>query len=205
MSDDIDSKRQEDSVYYLVKDNSKKAVTKEQVKNLFLAEGKTVSEIANLVGVSEYRIQEIVDSENLPELRKTYAIEGLKKIQSSQVQNAQKLLNLENNFKKLRIIQLETELQSYLSYFERYGDFIKRHPTSGEILKDTNGIPMQITIPNVSREIAHLKESVLVSEGMQSILTKIEDLINTGKAKVKVDTSDYIDTDYTYLFEKSDT
>lgn len=156
-------------------------VSLEVIKSHFIASGMTVNEIADIVYLPVARVQEIVDQHNLIELRKAYVIEGISKIQNVQLHQSQKLMDLENNFKKMRIMQLEKQLEDFLAYFSRHGDFYKRHPTTGDILKNTDGIPMQIKLPNVSRELAQLKESVTMSEGVRMLLNRLDEIINTKK------------------------
>lgn len=200
MKDDIDKTRQLDKVHYLVKENSRKMVSVEQIKSLYIAEGLSAEEIANTVGLPVLKIQDLVESHNLPELRNAYIIQGIKEIQNKQVQQAHKLLDIENNFKKLRILQLEEELKSYVAYYQRHGHFYKVHPVSGEILKDTNGIPLQIKIPNVSKEIGQLKESVTVSEGVKGVLNQLDSIINTGPKVETIYDDNIIEADYSTLF-----
>lgn len=97
-----------------------------------------------------------------------------------QLVQAEKLMDIETKFKKIRIIQLEKTLEDYMVYYSRHGHFYKVHPVTHEILKDTNGIPIQIKIPNVGHEIAQLKESVSLSEGLKQLLGNIDSIINNG-------------------------
>ncbi len=154
-------------------------VTLDQVKSLYIASGMSTQEIAETVFIPEAQIKELVEEHNLVELRKAYIREGINKIQNTQVTQAQQLMDLELNFKKMRIIQLENQLKDFMAYYARHGDFYKRHPMTGEILKNTNGIAMQISIPNISKEVAQLKESVTLSEGMKHMLTQIDQILNS--------------------------
>jgi len=156
----------------------RQAVSLDVLKSAYIAEGLSVQAIAERYFLSVEKVQSIVDEAKLPELRKAYVREGISKIQNEQVNQAQKLLDIELSFKKLRIQQLEKQLEDFLAYYGRHGDFYKRHPVSGEILKDTDGIPMQIHVPNVSREIAQLKESVTLSDGLKKLMSDLDDIIN---------------------------
>ncbi len=173
---------------------SKCAVSIDVIKSAFIAEGLSVTQLAERYFLAESAIQAIVDEAKLPELRQAYIREGLSKIQNEQLGQAQKLLDIELNFKKLRITQLEKQLEDFLAYYARHGDFYKRHPVSGEILKDTDGIPMQVLVPNVSREIAQLKESVTLSDGIKKLMSEIDAIIN-GKPKLEAVGDNIIDMD----------
>lgn len=158
------------------------SVSVDVLKSAFIAEGLSVVQIAERYFLTESQVQKIVDEAKLPELRKAYVREGISKIQNEQINQAQQLLDIELSFKRLRITQLQKQLEDFMAYYGRHGDFYKRHPVSGEILKDTDGIPMQIHVPNVSREIAQLKESVTLSDGLKKLMAELDDIIN-GKPK----------------------
>lgn len=178
----MEDNREQDKKFKLVPapetGKSRQAVSLDVLKSAYIAEGLSVQAIAERYFLPVEKVQSIVDEAKLPELRKAYVREGISKIQNEQVNQAQKLLDIELNFKKLRITQLEKQLEDFLAYFGRHGDFYKRHPVSGDILKDTDGIPMQIHVPNVSREIAQLKESVTLSDGLKKLMSDLDDIIN---------------------------
>lgn len=182
----MDDQRDKDKSFKLVPapetGKSRIPVSLDVLKSAYIAEGLSVPAIAERYFLTESQVQKIVDDAKLPELRKAYIREGISKIQNEQVNQAQKLLDIELNFKKLRIVQLEKQLEDFLAYYGRHGDFYKRHPVSGEVLKDPDGIPMQIHVPNVSREIQQLKESVTLSDGLKKLMTELDDIIN-GKRK----------------------
>jgi hypothetical protein len=114
-------------------------------------------------------------------------------------------MELENNFKKMRIIQLEKELENYLAYYARHGDFLKRHPKTGEILEDLNGIPMQIKIPNITKELNQLKESVQISEGLRGMLHRLDEIINKPDEPERAEDPDtYVVTDFKALFDEEE-
>lgn len=184
----------------------REGVSLDVIKSLYIASGLTADEIAEQTYQPVEKIESLIEQHNLPELRKAYVVEGIQKIQNTQLQQSNKLMNLENDFKKLRIVQLEKQLEDYLAYYSRHGDFYKRHPSTGEILKDTNGIPMQLKLPNVSREIAQLKESVTMSEGVRQLLHRLDEIINTGKKKDNIYEGEgaVIDADYSAIFKDVD-
>lgn len=148
------------------------------IKSAYIAEGLSAEEIAARFFIPVHQVQALIEGENLPELRKAYVVQGIQKIQNVQLTQANKLMDLETDFKKMRILQLEKELENLHAYFARHGDFYKRHPSTGDILKNSDGIPMQIKLPNVSREIAQLKESVTMSEGVRQMLHRLDEIIN---------------------------
>lgn len=169
-------------------------VSMDVLKSAYIAEGLSVQALAERYFLTESQVQKIVDDAKLPELRRAYIREGISKIQNEQMDQAQKLLDIELNFKRLRITQLQKQLEDFMAYYGRHGDFCKRHPVSGDILKDTDGIPMQIHVPNVSREIAQLKESVTLSDGLKKLMAEIDDIIN-GKPKGEAVGDNVIDMD----------
>lgn len=170
--------RDKDKKYKLYPTNSHAGISVDTIKSQYIAEGKSVQEIANTSKLTLPQIQKIIDEHNLPALRAAHIRNGLEKIQNVQLQQVEKILDLESNFKKLRVMQLEKQLEDYAAYYSRHGDFYKRHPVTGDILSDTNGIPMQISIPNISREINNIKEALTLSEGSKKILDKIDEIIN---------------------------
>jgi len=197
----MDDTRDKDKVHLMIPapetGKTRRAVSVEVLKSAYIADGLSVKDIAERYFLTESQVQTIVDENKLPELRRAYIRAGLTKIQNTQLDQAQKLLDVEVNFKKLRLIQLEKQLEDFVAYYSRHGDFYKRHPVSGDILRDTDGIPMQIHVPNVSREITQLKESVTLSEGLKKLLSSLDDIINGGPKGESVGDgdSDVIDMD----------
>jgi len=165
----------------------REGVSIDVIKSMYIASGMSPEEIAEQTYQPLEKIQEIIGHHNLPELRKAYVVEGVRKIQNIQIAQSHKLMDLETNFKKMRIVQLEKELEEYLAYYARHGDFCKRHPTTGDILKNSDGIPMQIRLPNVSKELSQLKESVTMSEGVRTLLHRLDDIINSGRPEETID------------------
>lgn len=201
MSDD----REYDKKRILYPANSNSGVSLDVIKSKYIANGQSAEEIAEDVALPVAKIREIIENNKLPELRKAYAIQGIQKIQNTQLQQTNKLLDLENSFKKMRIIQLQEVLENHLAYYARHGDFYKRHPVHGEILKNSDGIPMQIQLPNVSRELSQLKESVTVSEGVRQLLHRLDEIINTGRPAEPAEDPDTFEiTDFNEMFKPSD-
>lgn len=179
---DEDKKKQ----YFIGDDKVSQMISLDQIKSLYIASGLNPSQIAEETTLPVATIQSIIEENKLPELRRAYVREGISKIQNEQMNQAKKLMDMELNFKKLRIKQLEAELENYMAYYARHGDFYKRHPVTGDILMDSNKIPMQINIPNVSREINQLKESVTLSEGLKNLLHQLDSILNSKKGEEPV-------------------
>lgn len=154
----------------------------EHIKTAYIVEGQDPKELASKFQVPVTTIERIIEEHNLQELRAAHIKHGLEKIQNIQLGHAEKLMDIETSFKKMRLIQLERSLADYLAYYSKYGHFYKVHPITGEILNDTNGIPIQIKIPNVGMEIQQLKEAVSMSEGVKMLLNQIDNVIK-GKPK----------------------
>lgn len=152
------------------------------LKSAYIADGLSPQEISDRYYLSIGQVEKLVEDHKLPELRREYIKNGLATIKNTQLGQAQVLLDLELNFKKMRLIQLQKMLEDFMAYYARHGDFYKRHPSTGEVLRDTDGIPMQVYLPSVAKEIHSLKETVALSEGLNNLLSRIDDIIN-GKPK----------------------
>lgn len=174
----------------------------EQIKNAYICDGSSAAELAAKFHLPVVTVEKIISDNKLDVLRAAHIKHGLAQLQSIQLVQAEKLMNLENQFKKIRIIQIEKQLQDYMAYYSKYGHFYKVHPINGEILRDTNNIPIQIKLPNLSHEITQLKESFSLSEGLKQMLGHIDDIINQPK-DVENLSPDIIDiTDFNGLFKK---
>ncbi len=149
----------------------------EEIKSAYIVDGLDSRELALRFGVPVATIDRVIEDNHLDKLRATHIKHGLAKLQNVQLGHAEKLMDMETQFKKMRIVQLERTLQDYLAYYSVHGHFYKVHPISGAILNDTNGIPIQIKIPNVSMELMQLKEAVSMSEGVKHLLNQIDDII----------------------------
>lgn len=159
-----------------------RVVSIDVLKSAYIADGLSAQEICDRYYLSLSQVERLIEDHKLPELRREYIKNGLATIKNTQLGQAQTLLDLELNFKKMRLLQLQKMLEDYMAYFARHGDFYKRHPSTGEVLRDTDGIPMQVYLPSVAKEIHALKETVTLSEGLNNLLSQIDDIIN-GKPK----------------------
>lgn len=201
----MEDDRTYDKKLNLYRMNSRKGVSLDLVKSQYIADGLSIDEIAEIHAISKAQIERIVEEHNLPELRKAYMQHGIQKIQNTQLNQAHKLLNLENGFKNLRLIQLQENLEEYAQYYARYGDLKKRNPITGEVLRNDAGIALTLKIPDVSKEIKAIKESVTVSEGMAQILSRLESLVLAGTPITKESELDTIDVvDFNELFNRED-
>lgn len=179
--------------------------TNEDVAKVYIAEGLDAEQIAHRLYMEVQEVKSIIVQDKLELKRSNYIREGLEKIQNAQLSQATKLMDMENAFKTLRIIQLEKVLEGYTAYYAVHGHFCKLHPVSGEILFDTNGMPIQLNIPSVTREIAQLKEGVSLSEGLKQVLSRIDEIINSPRKNKRIPAPKEIDvTDYNSLFKKRD-
>lgn len=169
-------------------------VSVDVLKSAFIADGLSAQEISDRYYLSLGQVEKIIKENKLPELRREYIRDGLQKIRNTQLGQAQELLDIELNFKKMRLLQLQKMLEDFMAYYARHGDFYKRHPNTGEVLRDTDGIPMQVYLPNVAKEIHSLKETVTLSEGLNNLLSQIDDVIN-GKPKGESAGESVIDMD----------
>lgn len=177
----------------------------EHIKSAYIVEGCSPADLAVKFHLPVQIIEKIISDNKLDKLRAAHIKHGLAQLQSMQLVQAEKLMDIETQFKKIRIIQLEKSLEDYMAYYSMHGHFYKVHPITGEILKDTNNIPIQIKIPNVSHEISQLKESVSLSEGLKQLLGQIDDIINRPKEDEHVDPNVIDVTAYNGLFEKRST
>lgn len=174
----------------------------EHIKSAYIVEGASASDLSIKFHLPVQMIERIISDNKLDKLRAAHIKHGLGQLQSMQLVQAEKLMNIETQFKKIRIIQLEKSLEDYMAYYSMHGHFYKVHPITGEILKDTNNIPIQIKIPNVSHEISQLKESVSLSEGLKQLLGQIDEIINKPKDEGHIDPNVIDVTSYNNLFEK---
>ncbi len=158
-----------------------------EIKTHYIATGMTARDIALTTRIPLEEVRAIIKENKLLDLRQAYLRRGISKIQNKQVAQAKKLLDLEYDFKRMRLKQLETILVEYRAYYEKHGDFRKRHPVTKEILRNTNGVALQIDLPMVTREINGLKESVTLSQGLKQLLYQLDDILNTPKPKERVD------------------
>jgi len=178
-------------------------VSVDLIKTAYIADGLSAQEIADRYFLSIGQVEKLVVEHKLSELKREYIRDGLQKIRNTQLGQAQTLLDLELNFKKMRLIQLQKMLEDFMAYYGRNGDFYKRHPSTGEILRDLDGIPMQVYLPSVTKEISALKETVALSEGLNNLLLQIDDIIN-GKPKGEFVSDNVIDmSEIDGLFKKN--
>lgn len=180
-------------------------VSVEHIKNEYICEGTSANELALKYNVPVTSIEKIISENKLDTLRAAHIKHGLAQLQNIQLSQAEKLMTLENQFKKIRIIQIEKMLEDYMAYYSRHGHFYKVHPVTLEVLKDTNGIPIQIKIPNITHEITQLKESLSLSEGLKQMLGQIDDIINRPKDVENLDPNIIDVTSYDALFSKKKT
>lgn len=177
--------------------------TLERLTNEYIVEGSTVDEISKKYSLPVQTVRHLIESNDLDKLRAAHIKHGLAALQNVQLVQAEKLMSLENQFKRIRIIQLEKMLEDYMAYYSKFGHFYKIHPVTQEVLKDMNGIPMQIKIPNVSKEISELKEGVSLSEGLKALLGQIDEIINPVSRNVQTIDPNVIDmSGFDGLFEK---
>jgi len=172
----------------------------EHIKNEYICEGSSVTDLATKYGLPVETISKFIEDNQLDKVRAAHIKHGLTQLQNIQLLQAEKLMQLENKFKKMRIIQIEKMLEDYMAYYSKHGHFYKVHPITSEILKDTNGIPLQIKLPNVSHEIMQLKEGVSLSEGLKQMLGQIDALINKPKDVQTIDDPNVLDASFTDLF-----
>lgn len=150
----------------------------EEFKNDYICSGSSEAELATKYKLPLSVVSRAVEVEKLDVLRKAHIKHGLAKLQNTQIAQADKLMNIESTFKQMRILQLEKQLEDCAAYYSRHGHFNRINPITREILKDINGMVIPIKLPNVSKEILELKESVSLSEGLKNVLSQIDELIN---------------------------
>ena len=211
--DDQDDKK--DITLYSIKDlpvdpEMEEGINLREIQSLYVAGGLAAKEIAERTRLPYEYVKDMVKRHKLFELRQTYLIRGIGKIQNKQIGQAKKLLDLEHDFKRMRLRQLESILAEFKAYYEKHGDFKKRHPTTGEILRNQNGIAIQLDLPTVTKEINGLKEGVTLSQGMKQLLYQLDSIVNNTKPKEHVD-DEPIDEDgiidmaqYQAVFKKKD-
>ncbi len=176
----------------------------DEVKSLYIAAGMSARDIALSTQLSVDVVKSIIREYKLLDLRKAYLRRGISKLQNKQVGQAKRILDLEYDFKRMRLRQLESILREYQAYYEKHGDFMKRNIVTGAILRNTQGIALQIDLPTVTKEINGLKDSVVLGQGLKQLLYQLDDILNTPKPKERVD-DDIIDmTSYDAVFARKD-
>lgn len=204
----MDDQREKDKKVKLVPSTETRAsnypITLDQLKSVYICEGVTAEDLSKRFHLPVPTIQRFITEHKLDDLRAAYIKNGLEKLRSIQLVQAEQVLSVESKFKKMRLMQLEKMLEDYAAYFERHGDFYKRHPITGEILKDSYGIPMQLSIPNVSKEVLQLKETFTLSEGLKGILNQIDEIINKPKDVEQLDPNTIDMETFDGFFKKTD-
>lgn len=171
-----------------------RAASLDVIKSSYIAEGLTAEEMCERFALAPEKALEIITEGNLKQLRKNYAKKGIQALQEKQLNQAQRLLEIEAKFKQLRVVQLESQLEDYLAYYARHGSLHKFHPITGEVLLDTDEIPLQLRIPSIIRELEQLKGSLTLSEGMKQLLVSIDEVIDPqGSLEGSEDDGDIID------------
>lgn len=165
-------------------------ISLDAIKSAYIAEGLNATEIADRYFLSPEVVSKLIQEHKLPELRKAYIQEGIAKIQNVQLHQAQSIMDIELKFKKLKLVQLTAQLEDYMAYYARHGHLYKVHPATGEILKTVDGIPLQLDVPNVSKEIYQLKESLTLSEGVKKLMVDLNSIINGDNKNTESVTDD---------------
>lgn len=102
-----------------------------------------------------------------------------------------RILSLDAQFKEMRLQQIESQVVEYIAYFHKHGHFKKVHPITGEVLRDTNGMPLSIPIPSLMRELQQLKETMIFSESLDSLVGQLKDVIEVKSKPDKKSISHY--------------
>jgi len=176
----------------------------ETIKTVYICESASPQDISNRFNLPIEVVNSLIEEHKLSDLRAAYLRHNISELQNIHIKQAETLMSLEGKFKKMRITQLETILNDYMDYYKKHGHFYKVHPLTGEILKDTNNIPIQIKIPNVTKELSELRETFSLSEGLKQVLGHIDEIINKPKDVTPVVTENIIDASFEDLFKKKD-
>lgn len=180
-------------------------VSLDVIKSAYIA-GATEAELCEQYALTPEQALKIVTDNKLPALRKAYVEQGIAAISQIQIGQAQKLLEIEGRFKALKVVQLEELLKAYAAHFTRYGHLFKVHPTTGEVLKDVNDMPMKLPIPNIINDLKDMKEAVVLNEGLKKMLVNLDDIIKP-RGKLTEDTGTVVDLerDFDGLFKPRET
>ena len=183
-----DSNNKPNLVSVLLADPEKEAACNErEIESLYVGAGLDSKTIAQKTHLPREYVQKVIKTNKLRDLRQIYLHRGISKIQNKQLSQAKKLLDIEYDLKRMRLRQLESVLEEYRAYYEKYGDFKKRHPITGDVLYNQSGIALQMNLPSVVKEINAIKSSVTLSQGVKSLLYQLDTLINKPKSKDRVD------------------
>lgn len=154
-----------------------KQVSLDVIKTTYIVEGLSARQVANRFGIPLETVQAIIKEEKFAELRRAHVRHGMQLLQNLQVDQASTILELESKFKSIRLKQLKTRLDDYMAYYSLHGDFYRRDPETSKILKDQNGIPMQVGLPDAAKEMREVKEALVLSEGIKRVLAQVESVL----------------------------
>lgn len=181
------------------------ARNEKEIEIQYVGGGKTCKEISEDLQLPYKYVRSIIRKNKLSDLRNVYLHKGIKKIQNKQLDQAERMLNVQHRFRWMRLKQLEDMLKEYMAYYERWGDFKLRHPDTLEILYSSNGIPKQLNLPRVTQEINSLKEGFTLSQGLKQLLYQIDDILNKPKPPDRADSPEFEHSDiYDAVFKKKD-
>lgn len=145
----------------------------DQIKAAYIADSLTPTQIADKFNIPVATVRAVIKEGRLIELRRIHVRDGLHRLQNKQIKHAQDLLELENNFKHMKIQQLKLTMEDHMAYLSYHGDFYRRG-ADGEIVKNKDGIPVTIPLPSADKTIKQLKDSLVMGEGLKQILAKIQ-------------------------------
>ena len=190
----------------VVFNKSNKKIKIEQIQNSYITENVTLEELAITYNLDSVFLVDLAKEEDWLSLRKKFIQEGMEKIQNDQVDYGKQLMDMGATLNKLKTKQLTEQTDAYVAYYAKHGHLNMISSADGSILRDMNGIPIPMKIPNVTREIAALKEGILVSDGLRKLMAQVEatkvleapkvNAIDITPKKTKRDTL----AEYEYLF-----
>ena len=173
----------------LKKTGRRKTVALETLKYEYLTENLSVKDIATKHRIKTDTVRLIIRDNQLDVVKKSMLSYGLMKIKNKQLSQAEQLMNIDCEFRQIRIGQLQGRLQEFKDHHEKHGDFYVRNPENNEILIDVNGFKVSFPVNNVIQEIQEMKESISLSVGLEELLHKIDDIIHNTHHDAK-----YIDS-----------
>lgn len=163
----------DDEKYTLCPEKGRRNITLAVFKAAYIGEGLSPSTLADRYSFDLEFVYGVIDEHGLEAIRVKTLEVGLERLQEDQLKQAEHLMNIELSFKRMKIIQLETKLKDLATYYEFHGDFYKRDPHTKEILENHDGIPIQLSLPNITKELGELEKALTISEGVRNLAKKL--------------------------------
>lgn len=143
------------------------------IRNFYLANDRTTLEaISEKYDIPLRDLRVVSNSEDWPKLREEIYRRTRSQVQSTMTAQLKDLLDVNLEIQQLKTIQLAQQVRNIQNHLAIFGDLWLRDPDNpGQILKDSNGLPKKIPIP---QEMTNLQEMVKLTQGLNSLIDERE-------------------------------